>query len=287
MQIDRRTEDLILRAVAAAGIGAPVLSQRPGPARAGHALSGAGVDAHGRLRRARHFQTGWCPARLHSLAVPDGVRVVDLAASVDGYLATLNERGVETPLRTDALRKRAHSYAASLNTGAAICLCHNDVHHSTSSTMAAASHRLGIRGHRRADTSIWHRSASITHTEPASARDLLAAYEADGHSQSTERLELCCWLFEYIRDLWFEVRDRHWRAVPCNGLGARGSGQNLLDRSNLDRTRPYRYRMLFRCTQQSRHDTRALDFWPEPQTPSPFSRACPCPYQLRRCTDGM
>jgi thiamine kinase len=206
LQIDRCTEDLILRAVAAAGIGAPVLLNDPvqrvlvtrylGPA---WTRTDACV-AHNIVRLAGVLR------ELHSLAVPGGVRVVDLAASVDAYLTTLNERGVETPLRTDALRARAHSCAASLRTGASYRLCHNDVHHLN--VVDDGSLHLIDWEYAGAGTPYFDlASVCVYHSYGASGRrDLLAAYQADGHVQSMEQLELACWLFEYIRDLWFAVR---------------------------------------------------------------------------------
>jgi hypothetical protein len=35
---------------------------------------------------------------------------------------------------------------------------------------------------------------------------LLSAYAAPSEAVSWQRLELACWLFDYIRDLWLAVR---------------------------------------------------------------------------------
>jgi hypothetical protein len=36
---------------------------------------------------------------------------------------------------------------------------------------------------------------------------LLAAYCDIADFEAHRRLELCCWLFEYVRDLWLAVRE--------------------------------------------------------------------------------
>ena len=206
LQIDRHSEDLILRAVAAAGIGAPVLVNDPVERLLVTRYLGPTWTSADACRAPNVVRLAVVLGNLHGLSVPNGVRSVDLAASVDGYLSTLNERGVETPLRTDSLRKRAHGCAATLSAGTIGRLCHNDVHHLN--VVDDGSLHLIDWEYAGAGTPYFDlASVCVYHSYDAGMRrDLLTAYASDGDARSIERLELACWLFEYIRDLWFAVR---------------------------------------------------------------------------------
>ena len=86
------------------------------------------------------------------------------------------------------------------------CLCHNDIHHLN--IVGREQLRLidweyaGI-GERMFDLA----SICVYNTFNREQRaDLLRAYAVNHLYAQWNRLELACWLFEYIRELWMEVR---------------------------------------------------------------------------------
>jgi thiamine kinase-like enzyme len=206
LQIDRNSEAAVLDVVSRAGIGPDVLlndldhgilvTRYLGPTwSVRDAHSNENIERLAALLR-----------RLHSLDVPSGVRAVDLAATVHGYLRTLDERDVQSGLTLPALRDCADETAAQLRKGSTACLCHNDVHH------------LNVVGGEHPRLIDWEyagvgeplfdlASICVYHRYQRSQRErLLAAYAAPSDTISWQRLELACWLFDYIRDLWMAVR---------------------------------------------------------------------------------
>lgn len=206
LQIDRRSEAVVLQLVARAAIGAEIL--RCDPERGilvtrylGPAWSERDAHANENIEHLAGLLR-----RLHSLDVPGGVRAVDLAATVHGYLRTLADRGIQSGLTLPALRDCADETAMKLRTVAAACLCHNDVHHLN--VVGGADLRLidweyaGV-GEPMFDLA----SVCVYHRYRRSQRErLLAAYGAPSEVVNWQRLELACWLFDYIRDLWMAVR---------------------------------------------------------------------------------
>jgi thiamine kinase-like enzyme len=206
LQIDRHSEAAILVAVAAADLGAPVLLCDP----ATHIL----VTRY--LGRPWTFEDAREPAnierlagtlrRLHALTPPGDVRTVDLDATIEGYLRALDEHGAQHELGTEVLRAHARNAAQSLQAGSVPCLCHNDAHHLN--VVGDGEVRLidweyaGV-GERLFDLA----SACVYHAYDAAQRErLLRAYLTTRDVEVERRLELACWLFEYVRDLWIAVR---------------------------------------------------------------------------------
>jgi len=206
LQIDRQSEAAILAAVAAADLGAPVLLCHP----ATHVL----VTRY--LGKPWTFDDAREPAnierlagtlrRLHALTPPRGVRTVDLHATIEGYLRTLDEHGSQHELGTRELRTAAREAAGSLRASSIPCLCHNDAHHLN--IVGDGEVRLidweyaGV-GERLFDLA----SACSYHEYDAVRRErLLDAYLTTRDAAVERRLELACWLFGYIRDLWLAVR---------------------------------------------------------------------------------
>ena len=206
LQIDRNSEAVVLQHVARAGIGPQVL--RCDPARGilvtrylgatwteQDAQSDENID---RLARA-------CCVACIRLDVPAGVRAVDLASTVQGYLRTLDERGVHSGLASPSLRERAEA-ALKLRKGSAACLCHNDVHHlNIVGSDPVQADRLGIRRRRRAAV----RSRFGVRLSPlseAATRAAVVRVRCASDAINWQRLELACWLFDYIRELWIAVR---------------------------------------------------------------------------------
>src|SRR5690606_21605043 len=126
--------------------------------------------------------------------------------TVKGYLDVLAQRASGSQLTTSATRTRAEHAALALRQGASRCLCHNDVH--GLNIVDSGSLRLidweyaGI-GEPMFDLA----SICVYHhfTRPERER-LLEAYSTTPQSNAAHQLELACWLFEYVKDLWTEVR---------------------------------------------------------------------------------
>jgi thiamine kinase-like enzyme len=207
LQIDRSSEAVVLELVARAGIGPEVLRCDPargilvtrylGPTWTEHdAQADDNVDRLAGLLR-----------RLHALDVPAGVRSVDLASTVQGYLRTLDERGTHNRLTSPPLRECAYTTATQLRSGSTSCLCHNDVHHLNivgGDTVRLIDWEYAGVGEPLFDLAsvcVYHR-----YGKPQRER-LLSAYAAACDAVTWQRLELACWLFDYIRDLWMAVND--------------------------------------------------------------------------------
>jgi thiamine kinase len=206
LQIDRNSEAVVLDVVARAGIGPDILRCDPergilvtrylGPTwteRDAHANEN--IERLARLLR-----------RLHALDVPGGVRAVDLAETVRGYLRTLDERGIQSGLTLPALRDCADETAMQLRKGSTPRLCHNDVHHLNvvdGESLRLIDWEYAGMGEPLFDLA----SLCVYHRYRRSQRErLLSAYAAPSETVSWQRLELACWLFDYIRDLWMAVR---------------------------------------------------------------------------------
>jgi thiamine kinase len=206
LQIDRNSEAAVLQLVARAGIGPDVLRCDPehgilvtrylGPTWSERdAHTSENIDRLARLLR-----------RLHALEVPTSVRTVDLAVTVHGYLRTLDERGIRSGLTLPSLRECADKAANQLQKGSTACLCHNDVHHLNvvdGDCLRLIDWEYAGIGEPLFDLA----SLCVYHRYRRSQRErLLSAYAASSETVSWHRLELACWLFDYIRDLWMAVR---------------------------------------------------------------------------------
>ena len=207
LQIDRDSEAVVLQVVARAGIGPEVIRCDPrhgvlvtrylGPTWSERdAQDLDNIDRLGELLR-----------RLHELAVPAGVRTVDLALTAEGYVRTLLERGTHSALTSAELRERADRTARELSKDSIVCLCHNDVHHLNvvdgSDGLKLIDWEYAGVGERLFDLA----SVFVYHGYQRSQRErLLSAYAAPSEAVSPQRLDLACWLFDYIRDLWMAVR---------------------------------------------------------------------------------
>jgi thiamine kinase len=206
LQIDRNSEAVVLQLVARTGIGADVLRCDPDRGILVTRYLGATWSQRDAHSNENIDRLAVLLRRLHALDVPSGVRTVDLAATVHGYLRTLDERGIQSGLTLPALRDCADETAMRLRKGSTQCLCHNDVHHLN--IVDGDSLRLidweyaGI-GEPLFDLA----SLCVYHRYGRSQRErLVAAYAASSETVSWHRLELACWLFDYIRDLWTAVR---------------------------------------------------------------------------------
>ncbi len=206
LRIDRNSEAAVLQAVARAGIGPEVLRCDPERGilvtrylgttwreRDAHAVEN--IDRLGNLLR-----------RLHELAAPSNVRTVDLASTVRGYARTLQERGTHSGLTSPAVLDCANETAMQLSKNSTSCLCHNDVYYLNvveADTLKLIDWEYAGIGEPLFDLA----SVCVYHRYRKPQREqLLTAYAAPSAAVSWQRLELACWLFDYIRDLWMAVR---------------------------------------------------------------------------------
>lgn len=207
LQINRASEALILGAAARAGIGPEVI--RCDPARhllvtryAGETWSEAQVLEERNIERIAHLLR-----KLHSVSPPRSIQRVDLMAVVDGYLQTLDEHGVGDPAGTPAQQARAREIAATLQQGSELCLCHNDVHSLNivdDGQLRLIDWEYAGLGERFFDLA----SICVYHRYDRRQRErLLAAYVSQSQAGAEHRLELACWLFGYVRELWTAVRE--------------------------------------------------------------------------------
>jgi thiamine kinase-like enzyme len=206
LRIDRASEARVLAAVAAAVIGPEVLVCDPDrhvlvTRDLGETWSAGEAHVSGNIERIAQLLR-----RLHALPVPSGVRDVDLIETMRGYLRSLDQRGRSTNATAKKTRERGESAALALRQGARACLCHNDLHHLN--VVDNGSLRLidweysGI-GEPMFDLA----SICVYHGYSRFEREhLLQAYAVHPDATALNRLELACWLFDYIRELWSEVR---------------------------------------------------------------------------------
>lgn len=206
LQIDRQSEAAILTAASAAGIGAPVLLCDP----ASHVLVTRYLGETWTLAEATRddniVRLAAILRRLHRIEIPAGVRRVQLLASVEGYLSTLDRWGVHGALTKQSARERACEVARSLDQTSVPCLCHNDVHYLNivdGGELRLIDWEYAGAGERCFDLA----SACVYHGYDKRRRDgFLSVYCARPDDAAVQRLERACGLFEYIRDLWMAVR---------------------------------------------------------------------------------
>jgi thiamine kinase len=212
LQIDRNSEAAILAVVATADIGAPVLLCDPQR----HVLVTRYLP--GRVwtaRDARQAQNleriAFLLRTLHALPLPDQAQYVDLWKIVRSYWDTLMARGLSARTGSSEVRERARQLITQLSADAQLCLCHNDVHHLNVIDSAADQERLWLIDWEYAgvgDPYFDLASVCCYHAlSDAARRELLLAYLGYFSVASFDRLQRMCWVFNYIRDLWFAVRE--------------------------------------------------------------------------------
>ena len=201
LRIDRISEARVLAVVADAGIGPEVLVCDP----ARHVLVTRDLgetwradDAHvaNNIERIARLLR-----RLHALPAPAGVRTVDLIETMRGYVKSLDESGRHTAATAQRTRERGEHAALALRQHAVVSLCHNDVHHLNvvdSGTLRLIDWEYSGIGEPMFDLA----SICVYHEYDRSERErLLDAYGAGVDANAIHRLELACWLFDYIREI--------------------------------------------------------------------------------------
>ena len=111
LQIDRNSEAVVLQVVSLAGIGPQVLRCDPARGILVTRYLGATWTEEDAQSDDNIDRLAGLLSRLHALDVPAGVRTVDLASTVRGYLRTLDARGVHSGLASPELRECAHTTA--------------------------------------------------------------------------------------------------------------------------------------------------------------------------------
>lgn len=203
LQINRRSEARILEAVARAGIGPEVICCDPERHLLVTRYAGATWTDAQATDTANIGRIALLLRRLHALPPPHDIQSVDLANVVRGYAQTLERHGKATDA---SLRQRAEQIAGLLSACPEPRLCHNDIH--ALNIVDDGALRLidweyagiGERLFDLASICVYHRF-----TKPQ-REHLLHSYLTAPSPQAWHRLELCCWLFDYIRDLWGAVR---------------------------------------------------------------------------------
>ena len=210
LQIDRRAEQVALRAAAHAGLG-PLLTFCD-PERqwlVTEYLGGAAWTARQVRQQENIVKIAAMLRKLHALPKPPGARHVDLHAILSGYWNELMATGLGARTGAAKQRARARHLAAELATDAVTCLCHNDLHHLNVVEREDGALRLvdweyaGI-----GDPYFDLASVCCYHAfNDADRAALLRAYLGADRRAALERLHRMCWLFDYIRELWFAVRE--------------------------------------------------------------------------------
>jgi thiamine kinase len=206
LQIDRSAEALVLDAVGRAGIGPEVVASDVsrgvlvtrylGPTCAPEQMTAPALI--GRLGKA--FRA------LHAMHAPADVHEVHLPTVIAGYLDTLDTLGRQVDAMEPHLRARAMALATEIAESSAPTLCHNDVHHLNMVDREPLRlidweyAGLGEPYFDLASVCVYH-DYSLQHRVL-----LLQAYAGVAAAAHVERLSKCCWLFEYIRELWTCVR---------------------------------------------------------------------------------
>lgn len=206
LQVDREAEAEILRVVADAGIGAEVLVCDPSrhllvTRYLGPTCTAADMHVPERIERVAALLR-----KLHALA-PPAVPNVPWHDVMNEYIATLTTMNLPSPLLDHELRGRVRDVAVELESSSGPrCLCHNDVHELNLVDMGSLRlldwEYAGI-GEPYFDLA----SVAFYNDFDMDERAMLVrAYAGEVDARSMQRLAKACFVFEYVHDLWHEVR---------------------------------------------------------------------------------
>jgi thiamine kinase len=206
LQIDRMAESIVLDAVASVGIGPQVVaSDLSRGVLITRYLGTTCTDAE-MTEPALIQQLGEVFRALHSLPPPRDVHEVHLPSVMAGYLDTLDTLTRRSSLAEIDMRERGLRLASEIADSSTLRLCHNDVHHLNvvrCEPLRFIDWEYAGIGEAYFDLA----SVCVYHDYSLQQRSLLLnAYCGSASAAQLERLSKCCWLFEYVRDLWTEVR---------------------------------------------------------------------------------
>jgi thiamine kinase len=206
LQIDRTSEAHVLDLVARAGLGPQVVSSDPQQRVLITRYAGPTWTPEQALEFANIERIAAIFRRLHGIEASVDIHRLELRQIVGGYLQTLARHAAAANLRSAALQSRATHIVSSLRRGARACLCHNDVHALNivdDGTLRLIDWEYAGLGEPYFDLA----SICVYHTfDRARRQHLLSCYDVLADDEAHIRLELACWLFEYVRDLWMAVR---------------------------------------------------------------------------------
>jgi thiamine kinase len=195
LQIDRLSETSILRAVAAADIGPPVLLCDPTQRVLVTRYLGPTWTDDDAVEPDNIARLGLLMRKLHALAPPSNAHRVLLVQVIDDYAATLSQ----------APDPEARYTAKVLDDATDLCLCHNDVH--ALNIVDDGGLRLIDWEYAGLGSPLFDLASVCVYQRynDEQRAQLLAAY---GRNIEAERLDRACELFDYIRELWTTVRRR-------------------------------------------------------------------------------
>jgi thiamine kinase len=212
LHVDRDAEAKVLRLVSQAEIGPEVLLCDPRR----HVLvtrylgpTCSPEDMHDPARIARIAEV---LRRLHSLTPPEHVASVCWQEAIDDYAATLTTLNRQTELLDRDVRIRMQTLAGELESDAVRVLCHNDVH--PLNLVDLGEIRL-LDWEYAGLGAPYFDLASLAFYNELDLHEraiLLRSYEGAAHPHAMERLAKACIVFEYVHDLWHEVRQALERA---------------------------------------------------------------------------
>jgi thiamine kinase len=206
LQIDRRAESLVLETVATAGIGPQIVANEPSRGILVTRYLGSICTASQMTDADLIARLGRLFKALHSLTPPVNIREVHLPSVIGGYLETLDTLSRTSELTSREMRDRGLMLATQIAECSAPRLCHNDVHHLNlidREPLRLIDWEYAGIGEPYFDLA----SVCIYHNYSMQQRTLLLqAYSGGASIADAERLAMNCWVFEYIRDLWMEVR---------------------------------------------------------------------------------
>jgi thiamine kinase len=207
LQLNRRSETLVLERVQQAGIGAQVLLCAPERRLlVTRRLPGETMTVDAMRDPATLRPLTALLRRLHSISAPDSVQQSDLIAILQGYWQTLDAHPAHQH-EADAVRTYAHEIASESAQAANRCLCHNDVHHLNLMSDGKQLWLLDWEYAGIGDPFFDLAAVCCYHDYNQALRNqLLLAYRGELTNDDAQRLQRMCWLFDYIKVLWLTVR---------------------------------------------------------------------------------
>lgn len=201
LQINRESEASVLQIVEQAGIGAPVLfHQAETQILITRELPGHNPDRNGLSANHSITRLAQLFSKLHVLSTDDRVQSLSLVKLLEHYWRLQG---------SEFNKDLALCIAKESDDQSMRCLCHNDVHYLN---LIDNGERLWLLDWEYAaigDPLFDLASVCCYHEfSLEQRRDLLQQYSSSSNDESLSRLGRMCWLFNYIKTLWFEVRAR-------------------------------------------------------------------------------
>jgi thiamine kinase len=218
--VNHASENAILRVAAAARIGPAVLLADPKRHLVvTELIAGKPWGPRAIRKPANMTRLVTLLRHLHQLEVPKEALVVEPQQVIAGYWNALMERGMAARAGSSKVRGRIKALADQFAQDGKRCLCHNDIHHRNiiDTTLGTASSidstpvelRLVDWEHAGIGDPLFDLAGVCCHHSfnDATRTQLLREYLGNDSSSALKRLHQACTLFNYIRELWFAVRE--------------------------------------------------------------------------------